>query len=241
MSHARRKAGLSTSRGDDARRESQLRLEAKRLGIDKIEASEAGGPSTHVIALMERERAASTAATGERSDGVVGGSGKVRNLGDSEWRYACAECGRTFLDNYHLKRHVKSIHQEPRPFKCIRPVATACAAASEPGGEEGGGKGGGVGGSFSPGGGGTTRGRKLASSAPEPEEAGRPRVPETDAGAASLQHKAGKSGGGGGREAGEGEADGGVPAKRVAKMCGAAFVKRWQLREHLYQAHGETM
>ncbi|CAM9357691.1 unnamed protein product, partial [Sphacelaria rigidula] len=38
-------------------------------------------------------------------------------------KHACKECGKSFLDNYHLKRHVKVIHEGPRPFKCNYVIA----------------------------------------------------------------------------------------------------------------------
>lgn len=104
--------------------------------------------------------------TGEEGQTKGHAEGNVRN-GDSKdfdttlmLKHACVECGKSFLDNYHLKRHVKARHEGPRPFKCDHPVA--------------------------------------------------------------RKEEQGRTGGG------EGDED----------VCGAAFAKKWQLREHLSDKHG---
>eukprot|EP00752_Nemacystus_decipiens_P011792 g10461.t1 len=223
LSHARRRAGLSVSVGAAARREAGVRQRAARFEASaaaagaslKVEPSpfllytamaETKAPPMVEASRLERERAA--------HEGGGGGSGTG---GGGGWKHSCPTCGRNFLDNYHLKRHIKAIHEGPRPYKCDHPVLVVVAAAAvsptaaDRDGGVSGAKQGPLGGVADKAG-----GEKAAAAAAEGQEAG-------SAGCAGLA-----AGGGVG-----------MPRK-VHGICGAAFAKKWQLREHLYSEHGQT-
>lgn len=203
VTHARRKAGLSTSGSNTARREADQRMEAKRLALTltDIKGDLKGGdvmPSTIVTTLMEKETAMSTSSVNgkEAGGGVVG------------WKNACGQCGRTFLDRYHLRRHIKAIHEAPRMYKCDLEVVDDSVDSE-----------GAVSGSLNVGG-------------------------VCDGGGGMVVDSIGELRGDADGVGNAREALGGVPVSMVPKVkrrvCGAAFVKKWQLREHLFEVHGAT-
>lgn len=135
--------------------------------------------------------------------GMIAGHGGSDSGGGGGWKHTCPHCGRNFLDNYHLKRHVKAIHEGPRPYKCDHPVDVGVGSGRQ-----------------------------------EPVAAGTDhhRAVETEEDGTRQQAGDRKEDGGGGGERSEGR---GVE-ERVHGMCGAAFAKKWQLREHLYAEHRQT-
>ncbi|CAN0582349.1 unnamed protein product, partial [Ectocarpus sp. 12 AP-2014] len=141
LSHARRKAGLSTSVGDAARREAETRqraaafvAEAAAAGVS-LEEPGAGGTAAprRVLPLMKTTTAPLLEASRLERDRAVNGSGSGGG-GAQGWKFTCGSCERNFLDNYHLQRHIKAIHEAPRPYTCDHPVVvpprTAPSAAS---------------------------------------------------------------------------------------------------------------
>ncbi|CAN0421212.1 unnamed protein product, partial [Ectocarpus sp. 8 AP-2014] len=129
LSHARRKAGLSTSVGDAARREAETRqraaafvAEAAAAGVS-LEEPGAGGTAAprRVLPFMKTTTAPLLEASRLERERAVNGSGSGGG-GAQGWKFTCGSCGRNFLDNYHLQRHIKAIHEAPRPYTCDHPV-----------------------------------------------------------------------------------------------------------------------
>ena len=270
LSHARRKLGVSVSVGNAARREAELRQrEALALSAAQQSSAagvSSGGGTTlgHPLVCpllatsqMERERAEVTNQGGGKrklngkndrkldgkTDGKGGGEcdgqvgrrsdGKAHEKSDRRkkneksdgkggdgssssgrayaggWKHTCPNCGRNFLDNYHLKRHIKAIHEGPRPYTCDHPMpppastsspaiaAAATAAATS-----------------------SVTAATASAAAPTP----------TPAPVVAFLGRAG--------EAAIGAAVG--AAVGVGGVCGAAFAKKWQLREHFLSEHGQT-
>ncbi|CAM9604616.1 unnamed protein product, partial [Hapterophycus canaliculatus] len=228
LSHARRKAGLSTSVGNAARREAEARQDAAAFaakaaaeGISLELPPEAAAtmmmtatPPLLQASRMEREQASSrgSAGGGTRGGGGGGGSG-------GGWGHSCPTCGRNFLDNYHLKRHIKAIHEGPRPYKCEHPVAAPAAA-----------------GPFVAAAAVTAAADAAAAAAPGAASPDAAR--EEDDGPAGGRTIA--RGGGAGALVGAAAAGGRTQEGRAHGVCGAAFSKKWQLREHLFAEHGQT-
>lgn len=201
VTHARRKAGLSISGSNNARREADQRMEAKRLA-QTLADTKGGGvmPSTIVTTLMEKEMAMST----------ISGNGKEAGGDVVGWKNACVQCGRTFLDKYHLRRHMKAIHEAPRMYKCDLEVVNDSVDSRDA-----------VSGSSKNVGGVCDGGDGMViDSVEEPRE-------DTD-------------GVGDAREESGGVPVSMMPKVKERKVCGAAFVKKWQLREHLFEVHGAT-
>lgn len=242
LSHARRKAGLSVSVGSAARREADTRQNAALfaekaaaagVSLQPGPATSSGNPllpyTSTTAPLLEASRMERQRALSDSGNGSSTGSG---------WKHSCPHCGRNFLDNYHLKRHIKAIHEGPRPYRCDHPVVsessratsssvaagtavdTAAVAAAAPAIPNS--PGGGV--NFDPG---TKKTRQ-----------GGVGVVREREGAAKEAKGAGSSEGG---EGGAAEAEAETEQQgRVHGVCGAAFAKKWQLREHLYAEHGQT-
>lgn len=290
LSHARRNAGVSLSVGDAARREAQLRQLAAAIptasdadeqqagGASSLSSSRPSSMASLVTTLMGRDRAVSVNSRSKDeklSSDIRGGVDAA--LAKAGWKHGCSTCGRKFLDNYHLKRHIKAIHEGPRPYKCDHLVALASsdedlsnastrqlerAAASSASN---------IPARFSPSAG-KNGGNSQAATAAIPEGGSDGMMLPPCVGgiqeARGQQHRASttvvEQGGGvqgGGVKAGQGvsrkeggsdhhetpfpgvevsgEEDPGRPA-RITRVCGLTFAKKWQLREHLHSAHGQT-
>lgn len=209
---------MSVSVGDVARREAELRERAILAGALRAcaagdGAAPDGGGGTLVTSLMQADQ--SCASLSEAGSDVGGGSGSVSGSVPGTWRHACATCGRHFLDNYHLKRHVKAIHEGPRPYACDHPVVVAPEGelnrAVVEDGED------------------PTRTQKDGGDDGGQGEEG---IRQRQDGNEKKKGKPAEEGGGTAAEAKATRAGSGV--------CGAAFAKKWQLREHLQAAHGQT-
>lgn len=237
LSHARRKAGLSVSVGDAARQEAEAR---QRAALFEANAAAAGvsleppaEPSPYlpyaattakvplvVASRMERERAA------------AGGGGSGTGTGGG-WKHSCPSCGRNFLDNYHLRRHIKAIHEGPRPYKCDHPVVLAAVAATP------------TPTAFSGAAAEVAVAAAVAASAGvvSGAEVGQregvtAEVAQANAAAAAVE--AGKERGSAGVARAAAAVGGLGKARKAHGVCGAAFAKKWQLREHLHAEHGQT-
>ncbi|CAN0390905.1 unnamed protein product [Pylaiella littoralis] len=228
LSHARRKAGLSVSVGSAARREAETRQNAALfaekaaaagVSLQPVAGTSPADPFLHYTpttaplleaSRMERERA-------------LGGSGSGTSTGGG-WKHSCATCGRNFLDNYHLKRHVKAIHEGPRPYTCDHPVVAASPHITSSSSSSS---------SVIP----TVPGGRVdGDTETKNTRQGDVGVVQKRKGRAEEEKEAGRS------EAGEvGAAETEVEQQgRARGVCGAAFAKKWQLREHLYAEHGQT-
>ncbi|CAM9893628.1 unnamed protein product [Ectocarpus sp. 6 AP-2014] len=240
LSHARRKAGLSTSVGDAARREAETRqraaafvAEAAAAGVS-LEEPGAGGTAAprRVLPLMKTTTAPLLEASRLERERAVNGSGSGGG-GAQGWKFTCGSCGRNFLDNYHLQRHIKAIHEAPRPYTCDHPVVvpppTAPSAASAADGAA----------------------AAFATAFPGGSQARCERQGEEVVAEARGEAKEGKDvarakGSVGGVEAEGGATERGLQQEphqkqqRVLGVCGASFAKKWQLREHLFAEHGQS-
>lgn len=239
--------------GNTARREAETRQNAAAFAAKAAAAGISlelppGGAAGMVMATATPPHLEASRMERERAFSEGGGGG---------WKHSCPTCGRNFLDNYHLKRHVKAIHEGPRPYKCEHPMAAAPAAAAAVAGAATTGSGAAAHPAISPAPAGpaASPGAAVASSAigvAEAEaESDRPELvaagPEEDKSIAREPSAgpAGERAAVGDGDAGRSQGMAGVGESRrhqgrVYGVCGAAFAKKWQLREHLFEAHGQT-